>query len=341
MKLKALLVSNLLVTSLLGANAVPTSKTVRLVPLKSTVHHMSLTKAFLRDMARFFKVKTFVETGTAKGETSNVAKDLFDVHTIEIDGKLYNECKKRFAPFANVTVYHGDSCEKLPEILRKIKKPALFWLDGHNSPGLMGGDVNTPLLTELSLIKRAGITDAVILIDDIRCALWQRNDWGDLSRRFGLKIRTLFDQVGLGWPSIDEIVQAVKAINSQYYIALIGDVLIAYDGRTGVQLSPELLACSSLIFNQKLTEDKMMHYETIIARADDQAFKAIKETVEILSIHEEPCYHAHLHFWYGLMLLNRKNFKEAEHQFIQAKKGGFNIQKVTVYLAKAKEQRVL
>ena len=64
----------------------------------------------------------------------------------------------------------GDSSKVLPELLDKIKKPCLFWLDGHYSGGITGkGDLNTPILNELKSIFSHQIKDHVILIDDARC----------------------------------------------------------------------------------------------------------------------------------------------------------------------------
>ncbi len=303
---------------------------------------MSLTKEFLKTIARETRAKFFVETGTAKGETSNVAKDIYQVHTIEIDEKLAIDCKKRFKPFPNITVYHGDSVQMLPLIVRKISAPAVFWLDGHNSPGMMEGKVNTPLLQELAIIRKAKLNDAVLLIDDIRCSLWQHNDWNGLVNKFGPAIRNLHDSVGNGWPSLSEIVSAVKAINPHYTIGLMGDILIAFDKRTGMYLSPTLNACSELLFNAaKLSQSKILHYEKIIAKADERAFKAIQEQAHILSIHEHPCYHPHFHFWLGIMLLHRKRFELSEQHLLQAKNSGFNVKRVDFYLAKVKARKAI
>ena len=325
----------ILIMALLLPGASGAQTFLRMMPLKSSTHHMSLTREFLQHLADLFKVRTLIETGTARGETTNVAKDIFDVHTIEIDSKLYDFCKKRFSKNKNVWLYHGDSSKKLPEILKKIKGVALFWLDGHNSPGMTQGSVNTPLLQELSLIKQAGIKNAVLLIDDIRCALWQKNNWELLAADFGRNSRALYDAVGTGWPSFLEIIEAVEAINPNYTIAVMGDVLIAFDKSTGVLPSPALKAMTrSLLGYLRDEKDELTAVEKTIAQADDSTFKSIKEQVDILSLHELPCYHSHLHFWYGLMLRHRKQKNAAHEHLIKAKKSGFTHKSIEKYLQK-------
>lgn len=69
-----------------------------------------------------------------------------------------------------MTLLHGDSGKLLPEVVDKLKAPALFWLDGHYSCGLTAkGALETPIRAELQAIFSSAITGHVILIDDVRC----------------------------------------------------------------------------------------------------------------------------------------------------------------------------
>lgn len=114
-------------------------------------------------------VKTFVETGSADGDTCAAVKPYFDhLHTIEIVPSVYENTKKRLDRLGNVDCYLGDSTHILPAILRKVNAPCLFWLDGHYCGSLEArGEKDTPVREELEIIFATGLPH-VVLIDDAR-----------------------------------------------------------------------------------------------------------------------------------------------------------------------------
>lgn len=58
----------------------------------------------------------------------------------------------------------------IPNVLRELKQPALFWLDGHYSEGFTAkGDKETPIYDELNWIFSVPERRHVIIIDDARC----------------------------------------------------------------------------------------------------------------------------------------------------------------------------
>ena len=63
---------------------------------------------------------------------------------------------------------HGDSAERLKDVLDEVDDKCAFWLDAH--AGAKGayarGEVDCPLIQELELIKSHHIKDHVIAIDD-------------------------------------------------------------------------------------------------------------------------------------------------------------------------------
>lgn len=64
----------------------------------------------------------------------------------------------------------GDSAQKLPELIREINKPTLFWLDGDYSSGITArGVTQTQVSAELQAILSHSIKQHIILIDDARC----------------------------------------------------------------------------------------------------------------------------------------------------------------------------
>jgi hypothetical protein len=124
----------------------------------------------LRAHARQYGLRTFVETGTFFGDTTAALEPYLDeLVTIEISPDLASRARERFAGKSNVRVLEGDSGGLLPEILGKLRTPALFWLDGHFSGGITArGDEDTPVRTELRAILDHPLKTHVILIDDAR-----------------------------------------------------------------------------------------------------------------------------------------------------------------------------
>lgn len=113
------------------------------------------------------KIKTFIETGTYKGETSIIASKFFTVYTIEINEERHIEAKEKYN-HSNINFYLGDSVE----ILKKFQEnpmPTMFFLDAHQS----GNDTsnngkNVPLLDELDIILKNNYYPCIIIIDDVR-----------------------------------------------------------------------------------------------------------------------------------------------------------------------------
>lgn len=135
--------------------------------------------------------KTFIETGTAKGEGVQVALDFgqFDkIVSIEANADVYAQTCKRFTMHSNVLLAMGGSTDVLPYILKDIKEPVVFWLDAHWSTGedpLPAGVLPCPILAELRAIAEHPIKNHFIMIDDIRyfktgIAQWQNITLGDI-----------------------------------------------------------------------------------------------------------------------------------------------------------------
>jgi len=117
-----------------------------------------------------FRPKILIETGTYLGDMVAAVESCFtEVYSIELSPELYERARARFSMRAGVHIMLGDSSEVLPVILEKISEPCLFWLDGHFSGGITAqGKLNYPILEELAQIRRHGIRNHVILIDDAR-----------------------------------------------------------------------------------------------------------------------------------------------------------------------------
>lgn len=123
------------------------------------------------DVFRTHQKRIFIETGSYRGDGIQNALDagFEEIYSVELAPHLYEYCCDRFAGNPHVHLYLGDSSIVLKTILDEIYEPATFWLDGHYSSGdTAKGQLNSPILHELSIIKNHHIKTHTILIDDVR-----------------------------------------------------------------------------------------------------------------------------------------------------------------------------
>ncbi|MDD5585095.1 MAG: hypothetical protein PHV55_08585 [Candidatus Omnitrophica bacterium] len=129
-----------------------------------------LKRMVIISYAKKFAVRTFIETGTYRGDTVDAVKDIFQkIFSIELSKKLFLETKYKFLKHKHITILQGDSAKVLPHILANLSQPCLFWLDAHHTcfRDAVKGEVETPLVQELNCILEH-LGDHVILIDDAR-----------------------------------------------------------------------------------------------------------------------------------------------------------------------------
>jgi len=124
----------------------------------------------IKEYQQRYKYSTFIETGTYLGDMVEAQKSSFKkLISIELSSELYLKARNRFKNDSNVLIVQGDSGKQLPEILRTLTEPAIFWLDGHYSEGKTAkGDKDCPIFEELDAILGHSIYAHVILIDDAR-----------------------------------------------------------------------------------------------------------------------------------------------------------------------------
>jgi hypothetical protein len=124
----------------------------------------------VREYGARFRLRTLVETGTFKGDMiQGVERHFTEIHSIELGRELFDEARDRFARLNHIHLYLGDSATMLPEVLKQLRSPALFWLDGHYSKGVTArGSKDTPVVEEVSAICRHNPVSHVVLIDDAR-----------------------------------------------------------------------------------------------------------------------------------------------------------------------------
>ena len=129
-----------------------------------------MKQGIIKQYTREFSIDTLVETGTYLGDMVHATKDTFSkIVTIELSKYLFERARKKFARFNYISVIEGSSVEVLPQILKDITQPCLFWLDAHYSGGITAKDeLETLIIQELSYILDHSVAEHVILIDDAR-----------------------------------------------------------------------------------------------------------------------------------------------------------------------------
>lgn len=123
----------------------------------------------VRKYAKRYGLRCLVETGTYRGNMIGRLKRDFDqIYSIELSMELHEAARRRFAKERRIHLIHGDSGEQLPHLLRRLTRPALFWLDAHYSGGETArGTEGNPIMKEISCILNHPEAH-VILVDDMR-----------------------------------------------------------------------------------------------------------------------------------------------------------------------------
>lgn len=128
-----------------------------------------LKQRTVRDYARRHQLRVLVEAGTYFGEmVSAMRRHVERIYSIELDPQLAGRAVAKFARYPRITILEGDSGRLIPELLRTVAEPTLFWLDaGYYGWAGVVGDTGR-LAAELDAILRHPVPGHVILIDDAR-----------------------------------------------------------------------------------------------------------------------------------------------------------------------------
>lgn len=283
----------------------------------------ALKPEFMQQIKRIFNPDIFLETGTYNGDTSILASSIFaEVHTIELFRPLYDQAKKNLSPYHNIFPYFGSSHDVFRALLPTAKGSVVFWLDAHYSgPGTAlnvddktNPEAFTPITKELNAIHESGVTDCIILIDDIR--------------GFGSKLNDEPFMNWLGYPTIQDICNSLYRINKNFEISLIGDILLAYDKtKFNVSLSPVADACtkSRLYDGKNLRDQELISIEQTIAHATGEERKFI-EYLNNITFEEKSKGLFIYTLWEGLISYQNGDYNKAYNSFksILAPKTHFN-----------------
>jgi hypothetical protein len=170
-----------------------------------------LKQQVVRDYAARFGLQILLETGTFKGDMIYAVEGQFsEIHSIELGREIFEEARQRFAAFDHIHLHHGDSATVLPELLKTLHAPILFWLDGHFSQGITArGSKDTPVVEELAAIYRHNPAAHVILIDDARL-FTGANDY----------------------PSLDELRRLVNGWSAGTHLEVADDIIRLHNPKT-------------------------------------------------------------------------------------------------------------
>ncbi|KPA17089.1 hypothetical protein MHK_002692 [Candidatus Magnetomorum sp. HK-1] len=175
----------------------------------------------------------FIETGTFKGDTVEMAKKFFpQCISIESSHEYYKKALSRFENDDTVTIIHGNSGKVLADLTSKSNDYSiLFWLDAHQCEfeGETENTLETPILQELSAIAHLE-PNSVVLIDDARLYLCPPSKPYDY----------------LQWPDFEKIYLHLKKLSTNHILAVYNDVIVYY---------PNTLKTSFSAFFQKYSVD--------------------------------------------------------------------------------------
>lgn len=125
----------------------------------------------IRGYAKKFRLPLFIETGTYRGDMIAAVKaDFEQIYSVELGRELHAQALRRFAAYPHIALLQGDSGEVLGDLLPRIERPCLFWLDSHFSDAdTSRSTLITPIRRELDHILAHPLAHRhVILIDDAR-----------------------------------------------------------------------------------------------------------------------------------------------------------------------------
>jgi len=284
-----------------------------------------LDEPLMQKLISLFHVETLVETGTFEGGTAALASRHFkEVHTIELAHKLFKKASKLVKNIPNVHCYEGHSGDVIAVIGPKLKGKTLFWLDAHYSGGSTAkGASNSAIRDEIAAIKKSGLKNSIILIDDIR----------------GFQGKPEKVAFFGGYPSIKELKELLLTINPEYEFWVLGDMAIAYPKTENVAVSPLVKACTL----SRSFDGQEMDIQAVIE--EEEQFKnqaKLQETGAIDALYnayfvqmKETTNITHYLVWEGLVSSGKGEFSKAIDCLSKAISYGYDHWRVYWYLANA------
>jgi hypothetical protein len=173
--------------------------------------HAGAPRELILAVKEKFGLQAFLECGTLHGATADWAADHFKrVVTVEFSKTLFDQ-NRNVPHSSNIEFCFGDSRQELRRLIPVLEEPSVIWLDSHwSGSGTYGEMDECPLLEEIAVINSAPITHFV-LIDDARLFLSPPPKPHRASQ----------------WPSIDQVIEALKNGKHRYSIFVFQDIIAA------------------------------------------------------------------------------------------------------------------
>lgn len=304
------------------------NKILNFIPAKQ--EHFELSIEFLQNLNDLFKPDIFFETGTFLGHTTSHASECFkQVFSVELSKELFENAKSRFADQKNIKLFNGDSAKIISQILPEIKdKKVLFWLDAHWSGGqTVKGDCNTAVICELNAIKKIGLKNAIILIDDVR--FFQPGDIQEKLKK---------DEPTAGeYPSIPELLKSVYDINPEYKVLIYGDILIAFIEIYG-EVSKFVNAMTVSKFYDEFENNNISDLKAVLDCEKYIAFNSSDQEINgliwlVQNYSRQALLGKNYLFWYALALYGKRKFNDALKIFQNLKELNFGSWRINYYIS--------
>jgi len=127
-------------------------------------------KGVLERHPSYKRIEVFIETGTYLGETIfPMAKFFKKLYTIELSPKHHKNAVKKASQLGitNIEFLQGYTEDVLPDLIRSIQEPAVFFLDAHFCGAETDSEETTvPLLQELEAINKHRDFADLLILDD-------------------------------------------------------------------------------------------------------------------------------------------------------------------------------
>ena len=287
---------------------------------------MPVSSILLRELKQIFNIDIFVITGSVNEylEMAQEATKIFkEVHFVEMAADLYQiKSMGEINTYNNLNIYKSSST--LDMILKKIKGRVLFWLSPHEGTGLtFKTKTTTPILEELSVIRKHNIDDSVILINNIL--------------HFQPIIKTYYTpEKSRQYLSISKLMKEFQLFNVDYDFFVLGNISIAFPSGSPVKYSHGILACtlSRCFSKNEISDLELEETENIISyKLSENEKKAIHYLPDDYVGIEEGGVGGHFFYWSGLVFLGEKQYQKANKQFINATRKGFDNWRIRYLIA--------
>lgn len=271
----------------------------------------------LRDIGGF---NTFIETGTYLGQTTAAMRTLFkQVISIELSDQLYKEARKKFADDPGVKLLNGDSASMLDSALNATcGSPAIIWLDAHWSGGVTArASENTPIMSELEIIRSRARDSDILLIDDIRYFI-------DLPEGF------VKHEANSGYPSLNKLLELIASLRGNYRAFIAGDVMVAMPQKLWDQVRVSEVVQATMELRLDSSPSQATHRrEEVVSAATGEERDTLMRLPDVYAHSLQYGIGGHFCYWRGLLHERAHQHDAALADFVLARRCGIEVEKRT------------